>query len=159
MTVKKYTRSLLEYVLKRYKIKNMQVSLRSNCFAHRYFKAWLSLFFPNRGTAKTRLPLTETLNKWVRQWYKDSRDIERLSEGRRQQEQGEESQNRYFDKKKNIHSLRSISQVFDLISFGSFIDSDFAFSFYPIVKNSLTSWRSTVASRQWGWRSLQTRTR
>lgn len=39
MTVKKYTRSLLEYVLKRYKIKNMQVSLRSNCFAHRYFKA------------------------------------------------------------------------------------------------------------------------
>lgn len=79
----------------------MQVSLRSNCFAHSYFKAWLSVFFPNRGTAKTRLPPTEILNKWDRRWHKDDRDVERneteLSEGRRQQEQREESQNRYFD--------------------------------------------------------------
>lgn len=39
MTVKKYTCSLIEYVLKNIQNKNMQVSLRSNCFAHSYFKA------------------------------------------------------------------------------------------------------------------------
>lgn len=37
MTVKKYTRSLIEYVFKKIQNKNMQVSLRSNCFAHSYF--------------------------------------------------------------------------------------------------------------------------
>lgn len=65
------------------------------------------------------------------------------------------------NKKNNIHSLRSISQVFVLISYGSFIDSVwFLLSLiYPIVKNSLTSWRSTAASRPWGWRSPRTRTR
>lgn len=41
MTIKKYTRFLIEYVKKkkRYKLKNMQVSLKSNCFAHSYLKA------------------------------------------------------------------------------------------------------------------------
>lgn len=55
------------------------------------------------------------------------------------------------------------SVCFDFIRFFhrcflKFFFCDFAFSFYPIIKNSLTSWRSTVASRPWGWRSLQTHT-
>lgn len=62
--------------------------MRSKCFAHSYFKAWLSVFFPNQGTAKTRLPLTEILNKW--QSYKDNGEVEenetKLSEGRIKQE-------------------------------------------------------------------------
>lgn len=37
--------------------------MRSKCFAHTYFKAWLSVFFPNWGTAKMKLPSTEILNK------------------------------------------------------------------------------------------------
>lgn len=67
--------------------------------------------------------------------------------------------------KKNKNKTYIVLEVYlkclFLISFGSFIDSVilFAFSFYPIVKNSLTSWRSTVASRRWGWRSPRTRTR
>lgn len=78
----------------------MQVSLRSNRSARSYFKAWLSVFFPKRGTAKTRLPSTELI-KQERHQYKDTKDKERteikLSEGWRQQEQGEKSQNWYLD--------------------------------------------------------------
>lgn len=142
MTIKKYTRCLILKicVLKKKKIqnKNMQVSLRSNRSAHSYFKAWLSVFFPKRGTAKTRLPSTE---KRMRQTM-----IQRQQRRRENWDQTEWRQKTtgiwwgkpesiLWLKKNNIHSLRSISQVFVLISFGSFIDSViFVFSFYPIDK-------------------------
>lgn len=75
MTIKKYMFS--KWIgFKKIQNKNMQVSLESNCFAHSYFKAWLSAFFPKRGTTQTRLPSTEILNKWDGQWYEDNRDGE-----------------------------------------------------------------------------------
>lgn len=102
MTIKKYMFSKW-ICFKKIQNKNMQVSLESNCFAHSYFKAWLSAFFPKRGTTQTRLPSTEILNKWDGQWYEDNRDGEgkksKVSEGKRQQEQGGKSLNQKITKK------------------------------------------------------------
>lgn len=79
----------------------MQVSLRSNCSAHSYFKAWLSVFFPKRGKANTKLPSIEILDKCETDNNTKTTETKRseikLSEGKRQQDQSEESQNQYFD--------------------------------------------------------------
>lgn len=51
-----------------------------------------------------------------------------------------------------FHSVISLTFSFQFLSWD--------FAFLPILFwNSLISWRSTVASRQWGWKDLQTRTR
>lgn len=63
MTVKKYTRSLIEYVLKRYKIKTCKSVGGASALLTAILRLDYQFFFPNRGTAKTRLPSTEILNK------------------------------------------------------------------------------------------------
>lgn len=103
MTIKKYTRCLILKICvlkkKKYKIKTCKSVWGAIALLIAILRLDYQFSFPNEVQLRQGFPRQK--NEWDRQWYKDNRDEERtetkLSEGRRQQEYGEESQNQYFD--------------------------------------------------------------